>query len=75
MGLQARQAALDCFNQWEHQSEKPDRLRQDQEGRDYTARDMGARITREELSRALGEPMPNLAKSLQLKQPTALILT
>ena len=66
--IKSRQAALDVFNQWEIQSEKEDRIKQDQEGRDYTARDMGARITREELAKALGEPMPDLAKSMQLKQ-------
>ena len=66
--IKARAAAIDKFNQWEHQSEKPDRIRQDQEGRDFTARDMGAKITREELAKALGEPMPDLAQSLRLKQ-------
>jgi hypothetical protein len=66
--IKARQAAVDKFNEWEHHSEKADRIRQDQEGRDFTARDMGARITREELARALGEPMPDLAQSLKLKQ-------
>ena len=66
--IKSRQAALDLFNQWEHHTEKEDRKRQDQEGRDYTARDMGARITREEMAKRLGEPMPDLAMSMQLKQ-------
>ena len=64
----SRQAALDEFDQYEHQTEKPEKRRQDQEGRDLTARDMGARITREEIAKALGEPMPDLARSLRLKQ-------
>ena len=66
--IASRQAAMDKFNQWDHQSEKPDRIRKDQEGRDYTARDMGARFAREEVAKALGEPEPELAQSLQLKQ-------
>ena len=66
--IKSRQAAIDKFNEWEHQSEKEDRKRQDQEGRDLTARDIGARITREEVAMALGEAVPELAQSLRLKQ-------
>jgi len=62
----ARTAALDKFNEWEIIGES--RKQQDIEGREYTARDLGARITREELARALGEPIPELAQSMRLKQ-------
>ena len=50
--IRSRQAALDKFDQWEHHTEKPEKRQQDQEGRDHTARDMGARITREEIAKA-----------------------
>ena len=62
----SRDAALDKFNEWEIVGES--RKQQDIEGREYTARDLGARITREELAKALGEPVPELAHSLRLKQ-------
>ena len=64
--LKSRRAALDKFEEWVCESES--RKQQDQEGKEYTARDMAARITREELAKALGEPIPQLAKSMQLKQ-------
>ena len=66
--LRARQAAYDYFGQWRTESDDPIRKRQDEEGKAYTARDMAARMTREEVALALGEPVPQLAKSMQLKQ-------
>jgi len=66
--IKSRDAAKGLFDQWQTESTDPYRKVQDQEGKDFTARDMAARMTREELAKALGEPMPELAKSLQLKQ-------
>ena len=66
--LRARQAAYDYFGQWRAESDDPIRKRQDEEGKAHTARDMAARMTREEVALALGEPVPQLAKSMQLKQ-------
>jgi len=66
--LKARQAALDKFNEWQSDSTDPQRKQQDAEGKEYTARDMAARLTREEMALSLGEAVPELAKSMQLKQ-------
>ena len=49
--IKARAAAIDKFNQWEHQSEKPDRIRQDQEGEGL----YGARHGREDHERGAGK--------------------
>ena len=66
--LRSRDAALGIFDQWRSDSTDAQRMIQDHEGKDFTARDMAARITRVELAKALSEPPPELSRSMQLKQ-------